>query len=147
MKSIAMPATKGLRSLSVSSRSFLISALFVFTFCAALLVSTEYTKKDYVVATVIGKTEAEPAHKGNWDQQYTLALRHPDGVLQEVHPTYAEYTATQVGSKWDVMYSDFDRGLPMPVQDRVRMAVLMLSFLGAFAAFFWSLVCWSTPQD
>lgn len=147
MKSIAISATYNFRQLSRSARYLLMAALFALTFVLARSVDSEYMKESYIDATVIGKTKSESTHKGNWNPHFILALRHPDGTLQEVRTDYAVYAATQVGSTWGVMYSDFDRGRPMPMADRVRLAVLGLSAFGVLLSLLWSLAYKLYPED
>jgi hypothetical protein len=147
MKSVAISATYNFRKLSRSMQYLLLAPLFALMFVLASAVDSAYLKESYVAATVIAKTKSESTHKGNWKPHFILALRHPDGTLQDVRTSYAVYATTPVGSTWGVMYSDFDRGHPMPMGDRVRFAVLALSALGVLLSLAWSLAHKLYPDE
>lgn len=135
MKAIVTQAHATYQQMSMSAKYLLAVVLAMLVCVTTASISTDYTRRAYVNATVVAKTQTTPVHKGNWTPKFIIALRHPDGTLQDVYTSYSRYATTEVGSKWGVMYSDFDRGRPVPTTDKVRFSILFISLACAVLAF------------
>lgn len=128
MNAIAYQVSSTFDRISTRARYAICGILLLCVFVGLLTVQTDYSRQTVVAATVIAKTQGE-ARRSN-GTEFIVALRLPDGTLQDVRTTFAQYSVTEVGSKWGVLVSDSSRGLPMPLTDKLLLTSFVLALMG-----------------
>jgi hypothetical protein len=138
MNALAYQVSTTIDRISTTARYIISGILLLCAFAGLLTVQTDYTRETRVEATVFAKTQG--AARKSSGTEFILALRLPDGTLQDVRTTFAQYSVTEVGSKWGVMVSDSSRGLPMPRADKLLLLGFVLTLMGGIWCLFYGML-------
>jgi hypothetical protein len=129
MTAIAQSVSTTFKGLSTHIKLFLLALALLFACVKVATMENSYNHLSYVSATVIAKTQM-PGARNAATPSFILALRHPDGTLEDVYTSFARYSTTEIGSKWGTYTSDAIKNLPAPGFEKARMFLAIALVIG-----------------
>lgn len=104
--------------------------LLLIAFIGACTIPTDYTTPRIVEGTVVAKTTGSVNTESGATLVFMVAVRYPNGTVKDIKTDLTHYSQAEVGSGWNVSVTDASLGHEMPLQNKLKIALVALLGLG-----------------